>query len=240
MGGCEEALLGAAQPAVLCSIFDGHCGRGAAEEALTALPAALADRLPAASAGLADGSGVGPAWQDAFQEADRALRSEEGCTATAILAWLDAQGSVCLQVTLFFPPCCNERCCRGLFLKHCNPVYLLGCGLGLRRWCVQAANVGDSAAYFARVPVRRSCAPSILQLTGDHRYTNPKERERLAGASHPDLTMTRSLCCLPIFMPSMFSSSSVLLGNMLQPKKAAFLAFRPSLVEAAVKAVHWH
>ncbi|BDA43319.1 probable protein kinase and PP2C-like domain-containing protein at C-terminar half [Coccomyxa sp. Obi] len=141
VGGCEEALLGAAQPAVLCSIFDGHCGRGAAEEALTALPAALAERLPAASAGLADGSGAGAAWQDAFQEADRGLRSEEGCTATAILAWLDAQGSVCLQ----------------------------------------AANVGDSAAYFARVPVRRSCAPHILQLTGDHRYTNPKERERLAG-----------------------------------------------------------
>ena len=108
VGGCEEALLGAAQPAVLCSIFDGHCGRGAAMEALTALPAALAERLPAASAGLADGSGAGAAWQDAFQEADRGLRSEEGCTATAILAWLDAQGSVCLQVALLLPTLLHE------------------------------------------------------------------------------------------------------------------------------------
>lgn len=45
----------------------------------------------------------------------------------------------------------------------------------------QAANVGDSAAYYASVPKRRSSAPEVMQLTGDHRYTNPLERERLAG-----------------------------------------------------------
>ena len=49
---------------------------------------------------------------------------------------------------------------------------------------MQAANVGDSAAYFARVPKKRSCELDILRLTGDHRYTNPLERERLAGAPH--------------------------------------------------------
>ncbi|KAK9915385.1 hypothetical protein WJX75_008481 [Coccomyxa subellipsoidea] len=139
--GCEEALLGASQPAVLCSIFDGHCGRGAAEEAASTLPAALAERLPAAAAGLADGSGAAAAWQDAFEEADRSLCAEDGCTATSVLAWLDSRGSICLQ----------------------------------------AANVGDSAAFFARVPTRRSSTPDIVQLTGDHRYTNPMERERLAG-----------------------------------------------------------
>ncbi len=132
VGGCEEALLGAAQPAVLCSIFDGHCGRGAADEALTALPAALAERLPAASAGLADGSGAAAAWQEAFQEADRGLRSEEGCTATAILAWLDAQGSVCLQVTPPFPHCCHKRGCSGLFPQHVYSVHVLGCGMVVR------------------------------------------------------------------------------------------------------------
>ena len=69
---------------------------------------------------------------------------------------------------------------------------------------MQAANVGDSAAYFARVPVRRSCAPSILQLTGDHRYTNPEERERLAGALHAALIEPY---CLPKCMSCMFSLS---------------------------------
>ncbi len=101
VGVCEEALLGASQPAVLCSIFDGHCGRGAADEAASALPALLAGRLRAAVAGLADGSGVAAAWQDAFREADEGLCAEEGCTATAVLAWLNAQGSVCLQVRLW-------------------------------------------------------------------------------------------------------------------------------------------
>ena len=100
VGGCEEALLGALQPAVLCSIFDGHCGRGAAEEAASTLPAALAERLPAAAAGLADGSGAAAAWQDAFEEADRSLCAEDGCTATSVLAWLDSRGSICLQVPL--------------------------------------------------------------------------------------------------------------------------------------------
>lgn len=100
MGGCEEALLGAAQPAVLCTIYDGHCGRAAANEAAAALPGALAGRLrsAAAAAGLANGSGAGAAWDEAFHETDKALRAEEGCTATAVLAWLDAHGSVCLQV----------------------------------------------------------------------------------------------------------------------------------------------
>ncbi len=64
---------------------------------------------------------------------------------------------------------------------------------------LQAANVGDSAAFFARVPQRRNSAPDVVQLTGDHRYTNPLERERLAGAPLSRISPLRflhSTCCL--------------------------------------------
>lgn len=45
--------------------------------------------------------------------------------------------------------------------------------------------MGDSAAYFAQVPKRRSQPPDVVPLTADHRFTNPDERERLAGAALP-------------------------------------------------------
>ena len=46
---------------------------------------------------------------------------------------------------------------------------------------MQAANVGDSAALFARVPAKRKAAPEVQALTEDHRLTNLSERQRLAG-----------------------------------------------------------
>jgi serine/threonine protein phosphatase PrpC len=174
VGMCQEAVLGAAEPAVLFGVFDGHCGRGAAEEAKAALPLQLAQRLKQVTARLAAGAGADTVWEEAFLATDDSLRSEEGCTATAVLVWRDAQGAVCLQVCSLR----HQLACTGFFLLY----YL---GWGMLEWClhVQAANVGDSAAYFAVVPKRRSTPPEVMQLTGDHRYTNPLERERLAGNS---------------------------------------------------------
>lgn len=61
-----------------------------------------AERISLQVAGeLAQGCGAGPAWEQAFQATDDGLRSEEGCTATALLVWRDAQGAVCLQVHCF-------------------------------------------------------------------------------------------------------------------------------------------
>ena len=62
-----------------------------------ALPRELAARLPGEVPGLAAGRGAAAAWEAAFQATDAALTAEEGCTATALLAWRDATGAVCLQ-----------------------------------------------------------------------------------------------------------------------------------------------
>lgn len=100
VGMCRESLLGSSgELAHLLGVFDGHCGRGAAEEAEAALPQHLAQRLPQVASALAQGSGAGKAWEQAFQATDDGLRSEEGCTATALLVWRDAQGAVCLQAS---------------------------------------------------------------------------------------------------------------------------------------------
>ncbi|KAK9843961.1 hypothetical protein WJX81_000542 [Elliptochloris bilobata] len=137
----EADLMGVGAPAALFCVFDGHCGRRAAEQAAQALPRELAARLPEEGPGLAAGRGAGRAWEAAFQAIDAALTVEEGCTATALLAWRDAAGAVCLQ----------------------------------------AANVGDSAAFFAPFPKRRSAPPEVVPLTADHRVANPDERQRLEG-----------------------------------------------------------
>lgn len=87
------------RPAVLFGLYDGHCGRGAAEEAAAALPGQLAARAGGDAAGLVPGGGVpAGAWAEAFLATDAGLRSEEGCTATALLAWADEHAAVCLQV----------------------------------------------------------------------------------------------------------------------------------------------
>ena len=44
------------------------------------------------------GRGADAIWEDVFLATDRALKSDEGCTATALLVWQDTSGSICLQV----------------------------------------------------------------------------------------------------------------------------------------------
>lgn len=115
MACCTRDLLGAGngRPALLFGLYDGHCGRGAAEEAAAAMPAQLRARLlrapgQAAAAELASSD----TWAEAFQAVDKGLLAEEGCTATALLAWADAQGCVCLQVGLsafILRGCCAHR-----------------------------------------------------------------------------------------------------------------------------------
>jgi hypothetical protein len=36
--------------------------------------------------------------RQAFLATDDGIKAEEGCTATAVLAWRDEEGAVCLQV----------------------------------------------------------------------------------------------------------------------------------------------
>jgi hypothetical protein len=109
---CTKDLLGsgpARTPALLFGLYDGHCGAGAAEEAAAALPAQLRARLlpEAGGAELAAGAGAGGAWADAFLATDAGLAAEEGCTATALLAWADAQGGVCLQARAWLLYCAD-------------------------------------------------------------------------------------------------------------------------------------
>ncbi|KAL4432531.1 hypothetical protein ABPG77_000468 [Micractinium sp. CCAP 211/92] len=129
----SEAALGG-NPAALFCVFDGHCGRGAADAASTALPDEVAKRLEEVRQPLADAAGAEDMLHRAFLAADEAISAEEGCTATAVLMWRDGQGDVCLQ----------------------------------------AANVGDSAALFIDPVTGRA-----TELTEDHRLTNPRERQRL-------------------------------------------------------------
>lgn len=118
---CMEGLLGnEGPPTVLFGLYDGHCGRGAAAEAAEALPAQLRARL--AGSELAAGGGQADAWAEAFLATDAGLRSEEGCTATALLAWADANGAVCLQVR---PPH------RG---RHLWPVMAFGSSITCGNW----------------------------------------------------------------------------------------------------------
>jgi len=74
-------------------------------------------------------------WEQTFLTTDDRIKSEEGCTATALLVWTDDLGNVCLQ----------------------------------------AANVGDSAVVYSDGVHKEG-----IQMTADHRLTNPDERQRLA------------------------------------------------------------
>lgn len=132
-----EIPLRGTQGVGLFCIFDGHCGRTTAKEARALLPEILASRIGQASAAMQAGRGADAIWEEVFLATDRALRSDEGCTATALLVWQDASGSICLQ----------------------------------------AANVGDSAAFVSELRPGAEVQP----LTADHRLTNPLERERLAA-----------------------------------------------------------
>lgn len=130
----SEAALGSQHPAALFCVFDGHCGRGAADAASVALPDQVASRLQGARGDLLAAKGAADMLHAAFLATDQAISAEEGCTATAVLMWRDGEGAVCLQ----------------------------------------AANVGDSAALFIE-----PLTGQVTEMTEDHRLTNPRERQRL-------------------------------------------------------------
>lgn len=139
--GCEDVihwelpLRSCVNGASLFCIFDGHCGRNSAREARDLLPQILADSLKQHSDTLQNGNGADSIWEQVFLSTDSSIKSDEGCTATALLVWKDSEDNICLQ----------------------------------------AANVGDSAAVFSD-----ASHPEGVQLTADHRLTNPDERQRLA------------------------------------------------------------
>ncbi|GAB4823105.1 hypothetical protein N2152v2_010151 [Parachlorella kessleri] len=142
-----ESLSGQAFPSLFC-VLDGHCGRGAAEEANTILPDVVAAQLQGHVQELQGGQGVAAQLRQAFLTTDDRIKAEAGCTATAVLAWRDAEGAVCLQ----------------------------------------AANVGDSAALLISPETGAS-----VSLTEDHRLSNPKERERLQNLGIQVTNDTRRL-----------------------------------------------
>lgn len=119
----------------LFCIFDGHCGRNSAREARNLLPEIFAGELSQVEDDMRQGKGADSIWEQTFLNTDSQIKSEEGCTATAVVIWRDDQDNVCLQ----------------------------------------AANVGDSAAVFMHTQPQDS-----FQMTADHRLTNPEERQRLA------------------------------------------------------------
>lgn len=103
--GCSEHILASAVgSSCLFTILDGHCGRKAADEVSQSLPMELAKRLVRQQDSMAAGQGAGSTWSEAFLATDASIQAEEGCTATALLAWLDSEGQACLQV-LHSPTC---------------------------------------------------------------------------------------------------------------------------------------
>uniref|UniRef100_A0A1D2AG61 PPM-type phosphatase domain-containing protein n=1 Tax=Auxenochlorella protothecoides TaxID=3075 RepID=A0A1D2AG61_AUXPR len=92
----DPGRLGEASVSLFC-VFDGHCGRGAAEAAAVALPEEIGVRLPACEADMLEQRGAVSALRPAFLATDARIRAEEGCTATAVLAWSPRKGIVCLQ-----------------------------------------------------------------------------------------------------------------------------------------------
>lgn len=139
--GCEDIaywdipLRSRSDGASLFCIFDGHCGRNSAREARNLLPEIFAEELANVEGEMRHGKGADSIWERTFLKTDSQIKSEEGCTATALLVWKDAEDNICMQ----------------------------------------AANVGDSAAVFMH-----SQSQDSLQMTADHRLTNPEERQRLA------------------------------------------------------------
>lgn len=60
--------------------------------------------------------------------------------------------------------------------EGCTATALLVWRDGEGNVCIQTANVGDSAAVFSDMQP----GSKVVQLTADHRLTNPVERQRLA------------------------------------------------------------
>ena len=100
--------------AALFTVFDGHCGRAAADQASTALPEELGQQLSSrASIGedLAAGRGPGTsAWEAAFAAVDGRITAEEGTTATALLTWRGPDSNICLQVCLCYMALSRQTC----------------------------------------------------------------------------------------------------------------------------------
>lgn len=141
--------------AALFCIFDGHCGREAADAASTALPDEVSSRLPGAREALISGEGVAELLHDAFLATDDRIAAEQGCTATAILAW-NLPFSRDSTDTVEATSSSGEQQQQGGVV------------------CLQAANVGDSSALYIDPQTAR-----WKELTEDHRLTNEKERKRL-------------------------------------------------------------
>lgn len=183
--GSEAALDGS--PAALFCVFDGHCGRNAAEAASMALPDEVADRLAGAKEALGASAGAAALLREAFLATDDHIATEEGCTATALLMWRDHSGDVCLQAAnvgdssaLLIDPAVPLPPHMPSPLEPQQTVAML-------RPFASGSNSGSEGA--AASPLRPSSpppgpgevAPGVLALTEDHRLTNPRERARLAA-----------------------------------------------------------
>lgn len=80
----------------LFGVFDGHCGRAAAERASRILPVQLVRTI---SWSQPDGSVPASEFIQAFHRADKIIDRDEGCTATTVLAWPAPNGDVLIQVS---------------------------------------------------------------------------------------------------------------------------------------------
>lgn len=147
----EDARLYAA---LLC-VFDGHCGKSAAEAASVALPEEISMRIKETlsrrdlEGDIETLSMMDSALHDAFLATDDRIADEAGCTATSILVWKNPSEDT-IQI--------------------------------------QGSNVGDSMAILINLDTR-----SKVNLTEDHRLTNPKERARLEENGIPLGEDTRRL-----------------------------------------------
>lgn len=95
---CAECPLGHSDVvAALFCVFDGHCGRAAADAASIVLPEEVTARIASEQKRMKEGQSLEHVLRDSFLSADHRIAAEEGCTATAVLAWTDADGTVCLQ-----------------------------------------------------------------------------------------------------------------------------------------------
>jgi len=92
----DEGITVGGPPAALFCVLDGHCGRTAAQQASSLLPRELATRIDPRQLGQGHAPNAA-VWEDAFSTTDHGLECEDGCTATAALAWRDDSGAVCLQ-----------------------------------------------------------------------------------------------------------------------------------------------
>ena len=85
------------QAALYC-VFDGHCGAKSSKQCVSLLPEFLRKRMRDMKSELDKGKGLGDTWEKVFLETDKALTTEDGTTATAVLVWKDGSNDICIQV----------------------------------------------------------------------------------------------------------------------------------------------